>query len=134
MIVLRVIRMQRKAIKTLENHLPVTRRKKWDSTEQYVEYLRHFTAYKYVKKFVKGRSVLEIGCGTGYGANYLSQLASNLIAIDVSKKCITHCHTKYKKGKLTFLHASGLSIPLKDGSIDVALSFQVIGYIEPKKV
>jgi len=34
---------------------------------------------------------------------------------------------------LTFLHASGLSIPLKDGSIDVALSFQVIEHIEPKK-
>lgn len=117
-----------------ENRFPVRPRKKWDSIEQYVEFLRHFTAYKYVKKFVKGRSLLEIGCGKGYSANYLSQLASNLTAVDVSKKCITHCHTKYKKGKLTFLHASGLSIPLEDGSIDVALSFQATEYIEPKKV
>jgi len=121
-------------VKTFENRLPARPRKKWDSIEQYIEFLRHFMAYKYVEKFVKGKSVLEIGCGTGYGANYLSRLASNLIAIDVSKKCITHCRTKYKKGKLTFLHASGLSIPLKDSSIDVALSFQVIEHIEPKKV
>jgi len=121
-------------VKTFENRLPVRPRKKWDSIEQYVEYLRHFMAYKYAKKFVKGKSVLEIGCGMGYGANYLSKFVSNIIAIDISKKCVMHCHTKHKIEKLNFLQASGLSVPLKDGSIDVALSFQVIEHIEPKKV
>jgi len=121
-------------VKTFENRLPVRPRKKWDSVEQYVEYLRHFMAYKYVKKFVRGKSVLEIGCGTGYGANYLSQFVSNITAIDISKKYVIYCHTKHKKEKMTFLRASGLDIPLKDNSIDVAMSFQVIEHIEPKKV
>jgi ubiquinone/menaquinone biosynthesis C-methylase UbiE len=121
-------------VKTFENRLPVRPRKKWDNIEQYIEYLRHFMAYKYVKKFVKGKSVLEIGCGTGYGANYLSHFVSDIAAIDISKKCVTYCHIKHKKEKLNFLQASGLNIPLKDCSIDVAVSFQVIEHIEPKKV
>lgn len=124
----------RENLKTFENHLPVKSKEKWDSIEQCVEYLRHFAAYNFAKKFVEGKCVLEIGCGTGYGANYLFRFVSNVIAIDVSKGCIMYCQTKYKKEKLTFLQASGLSIPLKDGSIDVALSFQVIEHIEPKKV
>jgi ubiquinone/menaquinone biosynthesis C-methylase UbiE len=109
-------------------------RKKWDSIEQYIEFLRHFMAYNYAKKFVKGKIVLEIGCGTGYGAHYLSRFASDIIAIDISRLCVMHCHNKYKKGKLNFLQGSGLSIPLKDSSIDVALSFQVIEHIEPREV
>jgi ubiquinone/menaquinone biosynthesis C-methylase UbiE len=125
--------MQSKTIK-IDNQLPVRPKKKWNSIEQYIEFLRHFMAYEYAEKFVKGKSVLEIGCGTGYGANQLSRFASNVIAIDVSRKCIRYCHTKHKKGKMTFLHASGLSIPLKDSSVDVALSFQVIEHIEPRKV
>jgi len=119
---------------TFENRLPVRPRKKWSSIEQHIEYLRHFTAYKYVKKFVKGKYVIEIGCGTGYGADYLSQFASNIVAMDISKKCIINCHTKHKKDKLTFLQASGLNIPLKDDSLNVAVSFQVIEHIDPKKI
>ena len=123
-----------KNLQTCENSLPVRPRKKWDSIEQYIEFLRHFMAYNYAKKFVKGKIVLEIGCGTGYGAHYLSRFASDIIAIDISRLCVMHCHNKYKKGKLNFLQGSGLSIPLKDSSIDVALSFQVIEHIEPREV
>lgn len=123
-----------KLMKTFEDRLPVRPKKKYDTIEQRVEYLRHFAAYKFVKRIAEGKFVLEVGCGTGYGANYLSQFASNVVAIDISKRHIAHCHMKYKKEKLTFLQASGLNVPLKDSSIDVALSFQVIEHIEPKKV
>jgi hypothetical protein len=58
-------------MKTLEDRLPVRPRKRWNTTEQYIEYLRHFAAYKYFKEFVDGKSVLEVGCGARYGTNYL---------------------------------------------------------------
>jgi len=126
--------LKMKQQKPFENHLPVKSREKWDRIEQYVEYLRHFMAYKYVTKFVEEKSALEIGCGTGYGADYLSRFASNIVAVDVSKKCVIYCNNRYKKEKLAFLNSSGLSIPLKDGSVDVIFSFQVIEHIESKKV
>lgn len=42
---------------------PFGPKEKWDTIEQYVEYLRHLAAYVFAEKFVSNRSVLEIGCG-----------------------------------------------------------------------
>jgi len=117
-----------------EHYLPVKHRKEWDSVERYIEYLRHFTAYKYVEEFVKDKSVLEVGCGTGYGANYLTRFASTLTAADISKQCVTYCHNSYGKAKMNLLCASGLSLPIRNSSFDVVVSFQVIEHIEPKRV
>jgi len=34
-------------LETFENHLPVKPKEEWDNIEQYVEYLRHFMAYRF---------------------------------------------------------------------------------------
>lgn len=31
----------------------------------------HFERYKFASKYVKGRSVLDIACGIGYGSKFL---------------------------------------------------------------
>jgi len=123
-----------KNLEDSKNYDQVRPREKWDSVEQYVLYLKQFMAYKYAKRLVKDNFVLEIGCGAGYGANYLSEFASNIVAIDISKSAIAYCNKKYKKKKMSFLQASGLNIAIKNSSVDVAISFQVIEHIEPKYV
>jgi len=128
------MKLRSETVRTFENGLPARPRKKWDTIEQYIQFLRHFAAYIYAETFVRGKSILEIGCGTGYGADYLSQFASNIIAIDISKKCVMYSHTTCKKENVNFLLSSGLHVPLKDDSIDIVLSFQVIEHIESRKV
>ena len=115
--------------------MPVMPREKWDSVDQYIEYLRHWAAYTlFAKEFVFGKEVLEIGCGTGYGANHLSGSASSIVAIDIREGGISYCQDKYGKDNLVFLEADGLKLPFKDNSFDIALSFQVVEHIEPKSV
>jgi len=115
--------------------IPVMPREKFDTIEQYVEYLKHLAAYAlFTKEFVAGKKVLEIGCGTGYGADYLSKSASNIVAIDIREGGISYCQDKYGKDNLIFMQADGLKLPFKNESFDVVLSFQVIEHIEPKMV
>lgn len=42
-------------------------------------YIEHLKPYEFLKKMAKGKSVLEIGCGDGYGAAYLAEIAALVI-------------------------------------------------------
>lgn len=113
--------------------MPVIPREKWDSIEQYLEYVRSLAAYVlFAKQFVDDRKVLEIGCGTGYGANELGSCASSIIALDISRERILYCQAKYRKSNVSFLEGNGLALPFETGTFDVVMSFQVIEHIEPK--
>lgn len=110
-------------------------KEKWDTKEQYLEYLRHLAAYLILAEpFVASRKVLDIGCGAGYGVDHLSRSASSVIGIDVSKEGISQYWHKYGKDKLNFMLGNGTSLPFRHSSFDVVMSFQVIEHIEPKFV
>ena len=109
-------------------------KEKWKSVEEYVLYLKQFAAYKFAKRFVINKKVLELGCGAGYGADYVSNFASDFVAIDMSKMNISYCQTKYPKGNLVFIPSDATKLPFKNNQFDVAISFQVIEHIEPKFV
>ncbi|MFC2020399.1 class I SAM-dependent methyltransferase [Chloroflexota bacterium] len=113
--------------------MPVVFKEKWDTLEQYLEYLRHLAAYAVLAEpLVANKKVLEIGCGSGYGANYLSESALSVVATDISPKGIADCRNKYGRENLDFMEANGLKLPFKNSSFDVAVSFQVIEHLTPK--
>ena len=102
--------------------------KKYASSEELVEWLRHLHAYKYAERFAKGNFVLDLGCGTGYGINELSTGARGTVGIDIWRKGLRYCHLEYG-ARNSFLAASGSSLPFKDGSFSLVVSFQVIEHI-----
>lgn len=115
--------------------MPVTPKEKWETAGQYLEYLRHLAAYVLLAEpLVANKRVLEIGCGSGYGADYLARSAASITGVDISPTDIASCRDKYGRDKLVFLPADGLKLPFKSGSFDVVLSFQVIEHTAPKNV
>lgn len=115
--------------------MAIKQSEKWDSIEKYVLYLKHLAAYLlFAKEFVNKRRVLEIGCGTGYGCNELSECASFIASVDVSKENILYCSNNYAKDNLAFLLGDGTSLPFKAETFDTVMSFQVIEHIPKRSV
>jgi len=112
---------------------PLSPKERWDSAEEPLLYLRSLAAYVFAQKYASAVSLLEIGCGTGYGADHLSRFSNDVVAIDIWKEGISNCHAKYKRENLTFMLADGLKLPFRDCSFDAAVSFQVIEHIDPRQ-
>jgi SAM-dependent methyltransferase len=90
---------------------------------------QHLKPYEFVKNRVRGKRILEIGCGDGYGSAYLAEAAQEVIGIDYDRQTILRAQQKYKAQNLAFscMEATGLELP--DNYFDIICSFQVIEHI-----
>lgn len=88
--------------------------------------IEHLHRYALASLFCKGKRVLDIASGEGYGSNILSQYAVHVTGVDIDKDAVKHAADKYSKGNLVFKNGSTDSIPLETASVDVVVSFETI--------
>ncbi|OGL45655.1 MAG: hypothetical protein A2W05_01840 [Candidatus Schekmanbacteria bacterium RBG_16_38_10] len=93
-------------------------------------YYEHLNRYLLAQKLIRGKRVLDFGCGEGYGSNILSMKASSVIGLDISRETVENARVKYAKGNLNFIIGDCRSIPFKDNYFDVVISFEVIEHLE----
>jgi 2-polyprenyl-3-methyl-5-hydroxy-6-metoxy-1,4-benzoquinol methylase len=91
---------------------------------------RHFCAYKLARSFVKGKRVLDIGCGEGYGADFLAESAQDVLGIDYDKDVIDYAREKYHRQNLRFSVLDIKDLPGLAGKFDIICSFQNIEHIK----
>ncbi len=92
-------------------------------------YSRHAFAYRCALAWVEGKSVLDVGCGTGYGARILAGRARRIMAVDHSEEAIAYClaHSASPRIEFRVARAEELSFPV---AFDVGICFQVIEHLD----
>ena len=101
----------------------------------YVLRLIHKKAYEFAISFCKNRIVLEIGCGSGYGSKYLSQVARKVISVDTDESAINYAKKHYISPNVVYKKLENpMSLPFKSGTFDVIVIFQVIEHIPSENV
>lgn len=88
--------------------------------------VEHLHRYAIAKEMVKDKTVLDIACGEGYGANLLAISAKQVTGVDIDVSTITAASKKYKKTNLSFITGKVEAIPLPDHSFDVVVSFETL--------
>ena len=83
---------------------------------------------KFLKKdqkyIVEGRTILDLGCGTGRNANYLAEKGNSIIGIEISKTALDIAKSRAKESDLEVgyrLGDIGQPIEIKDESVDIIL-------------
>lgn len=88
---------------------------------------RHEVVYRRLSGVCAGRDVLEAGCGEGYGADLIADVARRVVAVDYDAATVAHVRARYPRVQV--VAANLASLPLPDTSVDVVVNFQVIEHL-----
>src|SRR5215831_8579299 len=88
----------------------------------------HIYRYRFASEFVKGKRVLDIACGEGYGAAALLKAgAASVVGVDICPETCEHARRKYGiDARVGHVH----SIPLPSHVIDVIVSFETLEHVD----
>ena len=89
----------------------------------------HFARYLFAARLARRKRVLDIGCGTGYGAAELARVAASVTGFDSSPEAIALACSAYPLPNLRFLVASANAIPFHDASFRLITCFEVIEHL-----
>lgn len=90
----------------------------------------HLNRYYFALRYTKNKKVLDIACGTGYGTAIISQVAKQVIGVDISLDSIVHARENYSKKNTEFLQGTATNLHFfKNNSFDVVVSFETIEHI-----
>lgn len=93
-------------------------------------WLEHWHRYALAARLARGKRVLDVACGEGYGSAHLAGVAAAVTGVDVDASAIAHARARYAElASLQFVCASCEALPLGDASVDLAVSFETIEHV-----
>jgi GT2 family glycosyltransferase/SAM-dependent methyltransferase len=91
--------------------------------------LEHLVRYAFASQFAAASKILDVGCGTGYGASLLAQKATSVVGIDNSPKAINYAQSNYGRANLSFSLGDCRSLPFRERFFDLVVMFEVIEHV-----
>jgi SAM-dependent methyltransferase len=91
----------------------------------------HVARYEYAQKFVEGRDVIDVACGTGYGSKALADAgAKTVVGLDISPDAIRFAESHYRADNVRFAVGDAQRMEdVADASADVVVSFETIEHV-----
>lgn len=93
-------------------------------------YGEHIARYSAVEELVRGKSVLDIASGSGYGTFQLAKFAKSIVGVDVSEDAILYSRKHYASNNIVYVKGDGKRIPADDHVFDVVVCFETIEHLD----
>jgi hypothetical protein len=91
--------------------------------------IEHLHRYFLARELCRGKDVLDIASGEGYGSAFIAQVARSVIGVEIDAEVVAYATVAYGRPNLKFAQGDARAIPLEAGSVDVAVSFETIEHL-----
>ena len=97
--------------------------------------LEHQLRYSFAQKFVKNKTVIDLGCGIGYGSYMLANAsAKKVYGLDIDRGAIKQAKHRYLQKNITYILSDSVHTGLSSSVADVIVAFEIIEHLKnPKK-
>lgn len=93
--------------------------------------LEHLARYRFAVTLAAGRSVLDVGCGEGYGTAILSEAGAGIrCGVDLATAVVARARRRYGASGPRFVAADAVRLPFADGAFALVTCFEVIEHLE----
>ncbi len=89
----------------------------------------HLHRYLFSLRLACGRRVLDVASGSGYGAGILAKVARHVWAVDIDGPTVALARRTVRDENVCFINADGGRLPLRDGTVDMIVAFEVIEHV-----
>jgi SAM-dependent methyltransferase len=91
----------------------------------------HVHRYAFACRYARGKRVLDVACGEGYGSALVATVAREVTGVDIDGPTIAHAREAYASHRnLQFVEGSAAKLPMADASVDVVVSFETIEHLD----
>ncbi|MEA3495215.1 MAG: class I SAM-dependent methyltransferase [Bacteroidota bacterium] len=75
---------------------------------------------------IKGKNILEVGCGRGGGLSYMHRylLPNSSTGVDLDKRAIEFCKKNYTYKNINFSHANAQNLNFQNNAFDVVINVE----------
>ena len=95
---------------------------------------QHVQRYEFARPLVRGKKVLDVSCGVGYGSRILSETAEHVTGVDLSTDAIARARRQNQGPRIDFQEADATQLPLADHSMDAVVSLETIEHLPQDRV
>jgi tetratricopeptide (TPR) repeat protein/SAM-dependent methyltransferase len=88
----------------------------------------HLRRYEFAAEFCRGKHVLDVACGTGYGSSILSQVAESVSGIDICPDAVDFAARKYGD-RIRFQRSFAEHTPFDDAAFDAIVCFEALEHL-----
>ena len=96
--------------------------------------IEHYHRYFLAREFCRGKDVLDVAAGEGYGTALLAQVARSAVGVEIDAAAVDAARAEFSRPNLRFEQGDARSLPLSDASIDVAVSFETLEHLAEQDV
>ncbi len=93
-----------------------------------IEY-EHLHRYCFARLFCRGKDVVDVAAGEGYGSALLAQVANRVTGVEMAADAVGHAISAYGRDNLSFIRGDARHLPLQSNVADVVVSFETIEHL-----
>ncbi len=102
-----------------------------DAPREAVVYAEHFVRYLFASQALRGKRVLDVASGSGYGSELLkSNGAADVVGVDFAREAIAYGRERHASGRPDYVLGDAEQLPLADSSFDAVISFETIEHLD----